>query len=76
MLQEREQAVEAAKAEAVLKRAMMEKDHGRRLQAVRDSNRRKILRDSLAWLKQAARNPVEANMQRSAMLLFQTIDHG
>ena len=44
---------------------MVEKDHQRRLDAVRDSNRRKTLRDSLAWLKQAARTPMEANLQRS-----------
>lgn len=38
----------------------------RRLEAVRDSNRRKTLRDAIAWLRQAARNPHEANMHRSA----------
>ena len=48
-----------------MKRAVIERDHNRRLEAVRDSNRRKTLRDCLAWLKQTARIPVEANMQRS-----------
>ena len=58
------QAAEALRAEAQLKRAMLERDHMRRLEAVRDSNRRKTLRDAVAWLRQAARNPHEANMHR------------
>ena len=56
-----------ARQEAATKRALIEKDHARRLEAVRDSNRRKTLRDAVAWLKQAARTPLEANMQRSAL---------
>lgn len=39
----------------------------RRLEAVRDSNRRKTLKDAIAWLRQAARNPHEANMHRSVL---------
>ena len=65
LAQEKVQAAEALKAEAQLKRAMAERDHMRRLEAVRDSNRRKTLRDAVAWLRQAARTPHEANMHRS-----------
>lgn len=75
LLQEREQAAEAARAEAAMKRATMEKDHMRRLEAVRDSNRRKTLRDTLAWLKQAARAPFEANMQRSVIRAWPGTDN-
>jgi len=39
----------------------------RRLEAVRDSNRRKTMKDAIAWLRQAARNPHEANMHRSVL---------
>lgn len=39
----------------------------RRLEAVRDSNRRKTVKDAMAWLRQAARNPHEANMHRSVL---------
>lgn len=66
LLQERVQAAEALRAEAQLKKATAERDYLRRLEAVRDSNRRKTLRDSLAWLRQAARTPHEANMHRFA----------
>ena len=72
LLQERVQAAEAVRAEAQQKRAMAERDHMRRLEAVRDSNRRKTLRDAVAWLRQAARTPHEANMHRSAPLLAHT----
>lgn len=63
-MQERVQAAEALRVEAQLKRAALERDHMRRLEAVRDSNRRKTLRDAVAWLRQAARTPHEANMHR------------
>ena len=63
--QERLQAEAAQKAEAQLKRDLIEAGHLRRLEAVRDSNRRKTLRDAIAWLRQAARTPHDANMHRS-----------
>lgn len=63
--EERVQAAEALRVEAQLKRAALERDHMRRLEAVRDSNRRKTLRDAVAWLRQAARTPHEANMHRT-----------
>ena len=47
----------------------------RRLEAVRDSNRRKTLRDAMAWLRQAARNPHEANMHRSEPMHADTHTH-
>lgn len=52
-----------------MKRAMIEKDHMRRLEAVRDSNRRKTMRDAIAWLRQAARTPHEANMHRLVTII-------
>ena len=71
-MQERIQVAAALKAEAQMKRAMVEKDHMRRLEAVRDSNRRKSIRDAVAWLRQAARTPHEANMHRLVDLILGT----
>ena len=46
----------------------------RRLEAVRDSNRRKTVKDAIAWLRQAARNPHEANMHRSILCAPNELD--
>ena len=66
-MQEKIQAAAALRAEVLKKRASVEETHMRRLEAVRDSNRRKTMKDAIAWLRQAARNPHEANMHRSVL---------
>ncbi|KAA6418976.1 MAG: hypothetical protein FRX49_11079 [Trebouxia sp. A1-2] len=65
LAEEKIQAAAALRAEVIKKRASVEETHMRRLEAVRDSNRRKTVKDAIAWLRQAARNPHEANMHRS-----------